>query len=142
MDIPNSPMLPSLSEETNRILGAPFQWRGRGPVAYDCLGLVMHLYRSCYGVELPDPIGEGCRRRLEEFRSRFLELGSLGDVEEGDLLHIAGSDAISDQHVAVAETSRRAVLTNAKAGVQRAEISDLRGYPSRVRPYRLKSRCR
>jgi cell wall-associated NlpC family hydrolase len=36
------------------LIGVPFAWNGRGPDAFDCYGLVMHLFRTEQGVTLPD----------------------------------------------------------------------------------------
>jgi cell wall-associated NlpC family hydrolase len=35
------------------LIGKPFKWHGRGPDAYDCIGLLMEIYRR-QGIFLPD----------------------------------------------------------------------------------------
>ncbi|MCE5306378.1 MAG: C40 family peptidase [Acidobacteriales bacterium] len=36
------------------LIGKPFVDGGRGPDGYDCIGLVLAVYRDVYGIELPD----------------------------------------------------------------------------------------
>lgn len=38
----------------DELIGAPFAYGGRGPDAFDCYGLVMHLLRENHGIEVPD----------------------------------------------------------------------------------------
>lgn len=40
--------------EAADLIGVPFQYRGRGPDAYDCFGLVKECWRRAHGIELPD----------------------------------------------------------------------------------------
>lgn len=36
-------------------VGTPYRDGGRGPDAYDCLGLFLAVQRECFGRDLPDP---------------------------------------------------------------------------------------
>lgn len=36
------------------LIGVPFEYGGRGPLSYDCYGLVKECWRRMHGVELPD----------------------------------------------------------------------------------------
>lgn len=36
------------------LIGAPFEWGGRGPDKYDCYGLLMEMWKRKYGVNIPD----------------------------------------------------------------------------------------
>lgn len=41
------------SDKLAALVGTPFRYGGRGPDAFDCYGLVMHIH-ALRGVELPD----------------------------------------------------------------------------------------
>ena len=50
------------------LVGKPFQDGGRGPDAYDCVGLVKEVYKR-YGLDFPDYVG--CCYDIEKFDSEF-----------------------------------------------------------------------
>jgi murein DD-endopeptidase len=58
------------------LLGAPYQWGGSGPKAFDCSGLV-HFIHSELGIEVP-------RTAEEQFRAATRV--DLDDLKPGDLL--------------------------------------------------------
>ena len=126
-----------LSNTIDAIIGKPFQLRGRGPEAFDCLGVVIWLTREAFGVDLPDPFGEACSKRIAEFQNRFIKLSGLGGIEPGDVLKYAGRCGISDQSVAFAQDGRWFVTAGAGLGVHRTKLKDLRGYPQ-IELFRLK----
>lgn len=41
-------------EECADLVGVPFEYGGRGPLSYDCYGLVKECWRRVHGIELPD----------------------------------------------------------------------------------------
>lgn len=72
---------------TDKWVGLPYRERGRGPDAYDCLGLVIAIWRERFGAEPPDPMIS----RLGSLRQRVVRqaVGELTRVEtarEGDVL--------------------------------------------------------
>jgi len=38
----------------NSLVGAPFESGARGPLSFDCWGLVLHVLREVYAIEAPD----------------------------------------------------------------------------------------
>ncbi len=50
--------------DINRYIGLPYAAGGRGP-AYDCWGLLMHLQREFFGVDLPEVGGNWQAAALE-----------------------------------------------------------------------------
>ncbi|MEM6738939.1 MAG: NlpC/P60 family protein [Pseudomonadota bacterium] len=68
-------------------VGLPFEKLGRGPHAYDCLGLYLALVRERLGRELPDPrltIMDAVRdRRVGALRAEFVR---VKEAREGDAL--------------------------------------------------------
>lgn len=36
------------------LIGAPFEYGGRGPEKFDCYGLVMHIFKQNHDCEIPD----------------------------------------------------------------------------------------
>ncbi|MGR3495148.1 C40 family peptidase [Citreimonas sp.] len=61
-----------------RYVGAPFADGGRGPVAFDCWGLVQTVYRDCLGIELPH-YGEISARDLLRVR-REIAAGVTSEI--------------------------------------------------------------
>lgn len=81
-----APTFEDVSQEVDRIIGRPYQLDGRGPHAFNCLGVLYWLFRR-FGVELPDPVGELAHgaddadaraRALHELHRAFVEV----DAEE------------------------------------------------------------
>ena len=73
---------------TDQWIGIPYRELGRGPEAYDCLGLFLAVYRDRFGVEIPDP-AYSRRDSLRRARvwSRIGDLGRAVDrPQEGDAL--------------------------------------------------------
>ncbi|MBE9635784.1 NlpC/P60 family protein [Salipiger mangrovisoli] len=72
---------------TDDWIGLPYAELGRGPGAYDCLGLWLALQRARFGREVPDPecrMGDALRRgTVDRYRSRFARVTAAA---EGDLL--------------------------------------------------------
>ena len=52
-------------EFANAVVGVPFKSRGRGRDGWDCWGLVIALYRECFGIELVDPPYESALKSAE-----------------------------------------------------------------------------
>ncbi|APZ53753.1 NlpC/P60 family protein [Salipiger abyssi] len=68
-------------------IGLPYAERGRGPDAYDCLGLFLTLHRARFGRDLPDP---GCTIR-EAVREDAVQIylpryERVSVAQEGDAL--------------------------------------------------------
>lgn len=68
-------------------IGVPYAERGRGPIAYDCLGLFLALHRARFDRVLPDP---ACSMRdavrnetVEALRPRYER---VSHAREGDAL--------------------------------------------------------
>jgi hypothetical protein len=128
-----------MSKPADEILGKPFQLRGRGPHAYDCLGVVLWCLRRG-GREIQDPLdGASIATGLEDFRSRFIELPCLAAAQEGDVVH-SGADGLSEQGVAFVESQKWLVTAQKDLGVCRIRWAQLDRYQI-AKAYRLKSSC-
>lgn len=58
--------------ELIELIGIPYRDGARGPEAYDCYGLVLHLYRELLGIDLPDYTSPDDRRLVSAiFRSEL-----------------------------------------------------------------------
>ena len=72
---------------TDAWVGLPYAVRGRGPTAFDCLGLFIALHLARRGVVIPDPactMTEALQRGVvDELRPRFRRVEV---AEEGDAL--------------------------------------------------------
>lgn len=101
----------------NKWVGLPYQERGRGPDAYDCLGLVIAVWRERFGAEPPDPmISRTGSLRERVVRDAVGQVGDLRRVEsarEGDLLlfYMAGGSyhvgyALDDKDMLHLESER------------------------------------
>jgi len=112
----------ALSEEITGLLGRPFILGGRGPEEFDCLGLIIWLYRRVWGLELEDPLS-GPRRAeaVRRFSKFFMDCDEL---RTGDVIHVR-EQGISRQHLALVENSRWAVEASRDQGVRRIRISTL-----------------
>lgn len=67
-------------------IGIPYEELGRGPNSYDCLGLVLAIYRSRFGVDLPDPecsLTEAVRKQTANSMRPLFQ--RTDDPKEGDL---------------------------------------------------------
>ncbi|GGG77496.1 hypothetical protein GCM10011415_28000 [Salipiger pallidus] len=71
---------------TDDWIGLPYAERGRGPEAFDCLGLWLALQQLRFGREIPDPdctMQAALRQSVvDEFRPRFerVEIAEEGDA--------------------------------------------------------------
>lgn len=52
-----------------RYIGSPYQIGGRGPVEFDCWGLLWWIYRSEFGIILPEYPGITSRSALSQART-------------------------------------------------------------------------
>lgn len=49
-------------EEANRYIGKGWRFGARGPDEYDCWGLLLHVQRTYFGVDIEDvPLGDAAR---------------------------------------------------------------------------------
>ncbi|WP_418592092.1 NlpC/P60 family protein [Ponticoccus sp. (in: a-proteobacteria)] len=72
---------------TDDWIGLPYAERGRGPEAFDCLGLWLALQRARFGREIPDPacdmVGAVRLGVVDRYRTDFI---SVERAQEGDAL--------------------------------------------------------
>ena len=112
-------------------IGLPYAELGRGPAAYDCLGLFLALERARQGRDLPDPAcrpAEALRRRVVE-RARPL-WRRVAVAEEGDaLLFRSAGRAL---HVAYALDDRDMLHTEARLGASAIEPWRRTGWLARL----------
>jgi len=129
----------SLRSVVDELVGRPYETHGRGPSAYNCLGVMLAIFRRVAGVELPDALVVD-EAELADLRSRFFELASLAELEPLDvLLKRAQGDeklAFRTPELAVVESGRDAVTAVHGRRVQRVRVRDF-ARPG-VRAYRLK----
>ncbi len=58
--------------DPHTLIGIPYEDGGRGPDVFDCYGLVLHLYRECLNIQLPDYRSPDDRRLVSAiFRSEL-----------------------------------------------------------------------
>lgn len=86
-------------EEARKLVGRPFRHRGRGPVYYDCIGLLVASFKAA-GRELQDrrvygrePIKDGLAQELErQFGPPVQGPPQVGDIGafrfRGDIHHV------------------------------------------------------
>lgn len=105
------------------MIGRPFQLYGRGPHAFDCVGIVLEVERLVFGVELPDPLTRESYdvSGASLFGREFVRLHAVGDAEPGDVLHFPRS---SRQHLAVVERDGWVVHAS-EAGVVRQRFDEV-----------------
>lgn len=92
---------------TNAWIGRPYTKLGRGPEAFDCLGLFLTLHRERFGRELPDPrctmLQAARERTADQFRPLFERVDTPQDGDAllfrvtGQLLHVGF--AVGPQHM-------------------------------------------
>ena len=129
----------AISDIIDSILGRPYQLRGRGPHAFDCLGVVLFVWDRL-GEALPDPAGsQSVSEALSRFRERFVALPCLGCCEAGDVVHTS-SGGLSEQGLAVVEDKRCLATAQPGVGVTRIGWPDIREGAG-AQAYRLRSRC-
>lgn len=130
-----------VSLDIDDIIGKPFQWGGRGPHAFDCIGIVLECIERATGIRVIDPFEqEPSPARLAQFRSLFQQLPNLAIVEPADVLHFRSITRLSDQHLAYVENSSRVIACAPDFGVYRLPMSRLPKYPD-LQAYRLKKLC-
>jgi len=112
-------------------VGLPYAELGRGPDAYDCLGLFLALQRDRQGRCLPDPActAAEARRRgvVEAARPQWVRVGS---AQEGDALLIRVMGRVL--HVAYAVGAQEMLHTDAEATVSTLENFTTTRWRSRV----------
>jgi len=115
-----------LSGVIDAILGRPFVWLGRGPAAFDCLGLLVYLLDQVAGIQIEDPREAAARtssiEALLQFHEHFIRLPTLTDLEPLDVLYWRQGGG--DSHLAVVENERWTVNAELGAGVQRRRLLD------------------
>ena len=70
-------------------VGLPHEKMGRGPAAYDCLGLFLALHRARFGRIIPDPgctMEQATRERTAEALRPLWDRVEPREVAEGDAL--------------------------------------------------------
>ena len=80
-------------------IGLPYVEGGRGPEAYDCLGLFIALQWARFGRVIPDPacsMAQAVRHAVVDAARGDWGQVALGDVREGDaLLFLAAGRALN-----------------------------------------------
>ena len=146
-----------LSLEVDRIIGRPYAVDGRGPVAYNCLGVLLWLYAR-RGVELPDPLALGdddpassIRRLRERFEELELSAEALepldaivrpGAAVPADAPGLASMWRSREPELAVVETPSMVVSAVHGGRVVRAPVSAFLGPSSRLYRHRERGAMR
>jgi len=97
-------------------IGLPYAELGRGPEAYDCLGLFLAVQKALKGRVLPDPactMAEAVRRRVVEGQTDWRRI-DRDEVSDGDalLFRMAGRPL----HIAYALDGRDMLHTDSALG--------------------------
>ena len=97
-------------------VGLPYLEGGRGPLAYDCLGLFIALQQARFGRDIPDPscsMAEAVRHAVVDAARNDWKRVEIGNVQEGDaLLFLAAGRAL---HLGFALDARDMIHTEAEA---------------------------
>ena len=82
----------------DRLIGKPFERGARGPVRYDCFGLLYAMFEGC-GIELEDPFSQSTvdPRCFRRFRRQFRRLFQGETIQALDVIQQRRSSA----HVSV-----------------------------------------
>ncbi len=119
----------SVSDLTDRHLGAPYVRHGRDPrTGIDCLGWVLLVAREVYGLEIADPIpeveGVSMLRRIDAFKKQFRRV-EFKDLEPGCVAYDPKRrGAVSFQHIAIYEGAGWWSHTSFNDGVCRIRMSE------------------
>jgi len=116
-------------------LGRPFQWGGRGPHAYDCLGLWLEVAREALGVELHDPLAQVLEPELRPFLAQFLRLPPHLEPEPVDILFSRWSSR-RQPHIVTVESERWGATVEEGPGVVRIPLEEARRRAQAI--YRLR----
>lgn len=121
---------------TDDWVGLPYEEVGRGPHAFDCLGLFVELHRRRFGRELPDP----SISMTEAARSRFVDSQrplwrSVGVATEGCavLFRVRGlalhvGYAISSTHMLHVEDAALSVIEDFTTMKWRSRLEGIYSY--------------
>lgn len=105
-------------------IGKPFEDGGRGPDAFDCWGVIVSVYRDCFGIALPT-YGEISARDLAR-SARLFEAGAADESEWQYVSAPQAGDVVLMRsarggrrivHVGVMADSRRVLHCEEGAGV-------------------------
>jgi cell wall-associated NlpC family hydrolase len=80
------------------LIGVPFEYGGRGPLSYDCFGLVKECWRRVYGIQLPDflsPADQGAQAavgiiQLQQWREVPCSAHAMAAIRIGRLVSHCG----------------------------------------------------
>lgn len=80
------------------LVGVPFEYGGRGPLTYDCFGLVKECWRRVHGIELPDfqsPSDQGTQAavglvQLQQWQPAPRQPGVMAAIRIGRLVSHCG----------------------------------------------------
>ncbi|MBF9042947.1 hypothetical protein HKCCE4037_06395 [Rhodobacterales bacterium HKCCE4037] len=117
------------------LVGAPFEDGGRGPVSFDCWGLVRHVYAKQLGLFLPDHDGVAVRQTREIARRMdgggsdglFRQVAAPRALDVALMTAAAGSQVAGHVGVMVDETRVLHIWRGTDACVMRLSDYRLRG---------------
>lgn len=128
----------------NTYLGRPWIPGGRGPAAFDCWGLLVHVYREHYGWTVPAHIGhhaEDVRENLRLFReeaaaARWRSLDKTEAPVDGDAVamsmgrrfHHVGVFLDLDGGLVLHPMQGKGVMANTRAGLKTFGLNNLKFY--------------
>jgi cell wall-associated NlpC family hydrolase len=128
----------------NTYIGRPWVPGGRGPAAFDCWGLLVHVYREHYGLTVPPYVGhhsedirENLRLFLKEARSgRWRELDIREAKRDGDAValsmgrrfHHVGVFLDLDGGLILHALQGKGVIAQTAAGLRTFGLNNLRFY--------------
>jgi hypothetical protein len=132
----------------NNLVGRPWIPGGRGPAAFDCWGLLVHVYREHYALEVPGHIGhhsedlrENIRLYTEELTSgKWVELDAGEDpvdghavaISAGRRFHHVGVFLDVDGGLILHALQGKGVLAQTAAGLRTFGLNNLKFY--RLKP--------
>lgn len=114
-----------------------FEYGGRGPDEYDCVGVFLELIRRAFGIDLPDPFDDLNVASVKKFAELFDDLDGYDDLQTGDVLHLSKRSVASAAHIVVVESRFLVVDIIVGAGVVRDRLGTV--LEARPTAHRLKA---
>lgn len=110
-----------VDDAADYLLGRPYERDARGPINFDCFGLLVALYRRC-GIELDDPFkGHGTMEEYAEFQRQFRRVEGDEETQPLDVL----KQRRPESHVSVVLTGGYALDTAVGVSSQRVRAREL-----------------
>jgi hypothetical protein len=105
----------TLKTIVDNLIGREYKEGGRGPLVFDCFGLLLWLFREAKGIELPDPLNAvpGRGKAIEAvtgLSELFVELSPRDVLQPLDVLYYTTPGSLRcPDHLLIVEDDRHAV---------------------------------